>query len=151
MPLIPSATSTSASGGLTITASPYAINDCVGQLFTLPAVAFSAGSLVNIESVQLVDKVQVTQLMDVIFFRQAIAMPADNAPFSISDTDALMASPVFQIAMQDIGGNRVGGTTPFWTMDLIGTSLYAALITRATITQFTAVNDLQLTVRVRQY
>lgn len=139
------------STGLTIATTPYSANDQVGPLFTFTNVAAAAGGAVNIESITLEDHGDITIIYDVIFFRQTVALAGDNAQFAISDADARFASPAFPISMADIGNNRVGGVTPFFTFDCAGTSLFAALITRTAHPVFVTVNDLFLTIRARQY
>jgi hypothetical protein len=142
---------TVASGGLTTATTAYTSGDQVGTLFTLANAARASGGTGSILGVSLTDANDIIGSYDVVFFRASATLAADNAAFSISDTDAKNIVEVVSLNYAvDLGANRfarlMGLNVPY---DCSGsTSLFAALITRSAHTFFAAVTDLQLTVYV---
>lgn len=142
------------SGGLTTATTTYSAGDQVGSQFTLANAARKSGSTGRITNVVLVDVADIIQQYEVIFFRASVTLASDNAAFSVSDSDMInnLVDVVSLIGSYDLGGNRVAQSGPV----LIpydcsgGTSLYAALLTRANHTFFAATTDLQLIVTVER-
>lgn len=140
------------SGGLTTATTSYTAGDQMGTLFTVANAARSAGGYGYITGVTLVSAADTVGAVDVVFFDSTLSLAADNAAFAISDADALKFVGLVQLnGSFDIGNNRVAqaynlaipykcGGSP------LGTSLFAALITRSAHTFFGAVTDLQLNV-----
>jgi len=142
------------SAGLTTATTNYASGDTVGTLFTIA----NAGRITNgggmITGITLVDAADVLVAIDVVIFDSTVTLAADNAAFAISDADALKIVSIVPLSGSiDIGSNRVGLgqniAIPYVCNG--GTSLYAALICRATMTFFTATTDLQLHTYVERY
>lgn len=141
------------SGGLTIATTAYTAGDQVGTQFTLASAARASGGTGRIASVVLTSAADIIGAYDVVFMRSSITLAADNAAFAISDADANAVLGIVQLAGAfDIGNNRIAQAhnlaIPYDCSG--GTSLYAALITRASHTFFGAVTDLQLQVFVER-
>jgi hypothetical protein len=145
------------SGGLTTTASAYAVGDQVGTQFTIAGCARESGGSGMIVGVALVqgNTIESIGAMDVMFTDSSITLAADNAAYAISDADALKIVGMAQLSgAYDIGNNRLAQAynlaIPYVCSG--GTSLYASLITRTAIaaTPFTAATDLQLIVYVER-
>lgn len=137
------------SGGLTTSASAYGASDQVGNQFTLAGAARASGGGGMIVGVMLISAADTIGPFDVIFFNSSVTLASDNAVFAISDADALKIIGLVNLAgAYDIGNNRIAQAfnlaIPYVCSG--GTSLYAALITRAAITgtPFAAATDLQL-------
>jgi len=140
-----------ASGGLTTSTTAYTAGDQVGTQFTMPGCARASGGTGTIVSVVLVSAADITGPYDVVIFRESVTLASDNAPFAISDADALKIVALVQLAGSfDIGNNRIAQAynlaIPYDCNG--GTSLYAGLITRVGHTFFAAVTDLQLILMV---
>lgn len=142
-----------ASGGLTIATTSYSAGDQVGTLFTLANAARVSGGTGRITRALLIDANDIIGPYDVIFFRASVTLASDNAAFAISDADALALVGVLPLSgAWDLTNNRVAQAhnlaIPYDCSG--GTSLYAALVTRAGHTFFTATTDLQLVVTVER-
>jgi hypothetical protein len=88
-----------------------------------------------------------------VLCRSNITLAADNAPFAISDADALNVIGLIQMAgSYDIGNNRLAQAfnlaIPYDCSG--GTTLYGALVTRSGHSFFGAHTDLQLTAWVER-
>lgn len=142
-----------ASSGLTTATTAYTAGDQVGALLTLANAARASGGTGRILGVSLLDANDIIGPYDVVFFRASVTLAADNAAFAISDSDALSLVAVVPLSgAWDIGNNRVAQAhnlnLPYDCSG--GTSLYAALITRAGHTFFAAATDLTLIVHVER-
>lgn len=141
------------SGGLTTATTAYTAGDQVGTQFTLASAARASGGTGRIASVVLTSAADIIGAYDVVFMRSSITLAADNAAFAISDAHAKAVLGIVQLAGAfDIGNNRIAQAhnlaIPYDCSG--GTSLYAALITRAGHTFFGATTDLQLQVFVER-
>jgi hypothetical protein len=137
------------SGGLTTSVTAYTAGDQVGTQFTIAGAARLTGGTGRIVSVLLTDETDIIGAYDVVFSRSSITPAADNAAFTISDTDALAVVGVAQLAGSfDLGANRLaqyfGPPIPYDCSG--GTSLYANLICRVGHAFFGATTSLKLTV-----
>lgn len=141
------------SGGLTTATTAYTAGDQVGTQFTLAGAARLSGGTGRIRSVLLTSAQDAIGAFDVVFLRASITLAADNAAFAISDSDARSIVQMVQLTgAYDIGNNRI---CVAYNLDIPydcsgGTSLYAALITRAGHTFFGATTDLELVVFVER-
>jgi hypothetical protein len=143
----------SASSELTIATTAYTAGDQVGVMFQFANAARASGGTGTVVGVQLTDAGDVIGAYDVILCRSNITLAANNAVFAISDADALNVIAVIPMAgVYDIGANRIGQSfgiaVPYDCSG--GTTLYAALLTRANHAVFTAHTDLQLTAWVER-
>lgn len=141
-----------ASSGLTTATTAYTAGDQVGTQFTLASAALESGGLGIITGVELISAADIIGAYDVFIFRSSVTLASDNAAFAISDSDALNLVGLVQLSgAYDIGNNRIcqayNLAVPY---DCSGTSLFAALITRAGHTFFGAATDLQLVVHVER-
>lgn len=137
------------SGGLTTSVTAYTAGDQVGTQFTITGAARASGGTGTIVGVTLTDETDIIGAYDVVFSRSSITPAADNAAFSISDTDALAVVGVVSLAgSYDLGLNRIAQSGPMaMAYDCSGgTSLYANLICRVGHTFFGATTSLKLTV-----
>lgn len=141
------------SAGLTTATTAYTSGDQVGNIFTLTNAARNSGGCGVITGVMLISAADIIGAYDVVFFDSTVTLAADNAAFAISDADALKLAGLVQlVGAWDIGNNRIAQafnlSVPYMLSG--GTSLFAALITRAGHTFFGAVGDLQLVVFVER-
>jgi len=128
------------SAGLTTGTTAYVTGDVLGTLFTLANAARTSGGSGRIRSVVLVDELDITNAIDVFYFRGSVTFGTDNSAPSISDADALQLVAVVPLVnMLDLGGVRVNSAHNLsipYDCDS-GTSLYAGLVTRSGHTFFT--------------
>ena len=144
---------TSASAELTIASTSYSAGDQVGVMFEFANAARASGGTGTLVGLQLTSAADIIGAYDVVLFRSNITLAANNAAFAISDADALDVIGIVQLAGAfDLGANRIGQAfnlaLPYDCSG--GTTLYAALITRANHTFFDAHTDLQLTAWVER-
>jgi hypothetical protein len=143
----------SASAELTIATTSYTAGDQVGVMFEFANAARVSGGTGMIVGCQLTSAADIIGAYDVVVCRSNITLAANNAAFAISDTDAKEVVGIIQLAgAYDLGANRIGQAfnlaVPYDCSG--GTTLYAALITRAAHTFFGAHTDLQLTMWVER-
>jgi len=142
------------SAGLTTATTAYTAGDQVGNQITLAGAARANGGGGMIVGVSLISAADIIGPFDVAIFDSSVSLAADNAAFLISDADSLKLVALIQLAGAfDIGGNRIAQAQNLavpYVCDSGGSSLFAALITRATHTWFGAVGDLQLHVYVER-
>ena len=132
----------------TITAGLYASGDALGGLLTFADAARLAGGTGIITKVVIVDDDQEIAPIDIVFFDQTFTATADNAPFDPSDADMQNCIGFIDVAATDyadfvdnsVAAKGSGLRMPF-AFDLVGTSLFAQLVVRATPT-YTATDDI---------
>ena len=139
--------------GVTTATTAYVAGDQVGVQITVANAARLTGGGGMIVGVTLIDQSDIIGAYDVVFFDSSVTLAADNAAFAISDADSLKIVAIAQLAGAfDITNNRVGQAynlaIPYVCSG--GTSLFAALITRAGHTFFTAGALPQLNVYVER-
>lgn len=139
--------------GVTTATTAYTAGDQVGTLISLADAGRSNGNTGRIVGVVLHDASDIIGAYDVVFFRSSVTLAADNAVFSISDTDALELVGIAQLAGAfDIGNNRICQSynlaIPYDTGS--NTTLYAALICRVGHTFFASGSTPALTVFVER-
>jgi hypothetical protein len=140
------------SAGLTTATTAYVTGDQVGTIFTVANAATANGGYGYITGVALINAADNIGAIDVAFFDSNITLAGDNAPFAISDANALQLIGVVVIpaaSVTDIGNNRIAlaqGLRLPYKCDASSTSIYATLITRAGVAIFGATTDLQLNV-----
>jgi len=122
------------SAGLTTATTTYAIGDQTGTIFTLPNAARLSNGGGTVVGITLIDSSDVIGAMDVVLFDSSVTLAADNAAFSISDSDANKIIALVPLAgATDIGNNRIAQSfnlaVPYICSG--GNTLYAALITRS--------------------
>lgn len=146
----------SASSELTIASTAYSAGDQVGVMFQFANAARATGGTGMIVGVTLINNNATSDVIgayDVVFFRSNVTLAANNDPFSISATAGADLIAVVQLAGAfDLGNTRVAQAfnlaVPYDTGS--GTTLFAALITRAGHTFFNAHTDLTLVVHVER-
>lgn len=141
------------SSGITTATTAYSAGDQVGTLFTVANAARAAGGTGRLVGITLLDDNDVIGPYDVVLFRASVTLAADNAAFAISDAAAASLIAVVPLSgAWDLGNNRLAQahslSVPYDCSG--GTSLYAALITRAGHTFFAAADDLTLTVHLER-
>lgn len=139
--------------GVTTATTAYVAGDQVGTLVTVANAARVTGGGGMIVGVTLIDQSDIIGAYDVVFFDSSVTLAADNAAFAISDADSLKIVAIAQLAGAfDITNNRIAQAynlaIPYVCSG--GSSLYAALITRAGHTFFTAGALPQLNVYVER-
>lgn len=127
--------------GVTTATTAYTAGDQVGVLATVANAARVTGGGGTIVGVTLIDQSDIIGAYDVVFFDSTVTLAADNAAFAISDADSLKIVAIAQLAGAfDIGNNRIAQAfnlaIPYVCSG--GTSLFAALISRASHTFFTS-------------
>lgn len=132
----------------------YASGDQVGTLITIANAARISGGTGMIVGVSLQGYNDGMGSWDVVFFdNSAVTLAADNAAFNLAtDADILESVAIVPLSgSYDLGANRVAQTynlaVPYFCSG--GTSLYAALITRAGFTNASG-EVLQLVVYVER-
>jgi hypothetical protein len=121
---------TATSAGLTNAA--YALGDQMGNLYTLTNAARVSGGSGAIVGVSIVDAIDNLGAVDIQFFDRSVTLAADNAPYAISDADALftIGQPI-PLQSVDMGGNRNVGIMNIYVPYICNaTSLFAAVIAR---------------------
>lgn len=126
---------------VTTATTAYIAGDQVGPLITLANAARVTGGGGMITGVTLIDQGDVIGAYDVVFFDSSVTLAGDNLAFAVSDADALKIVAIAQLAGAfDITNNRIAQAynlaIPYVCSG--GTSLFAALITRAGHTFFPA-------------
>jgi hypothetical protein len=127
--------------GVTTATTAYVAGDQVGTQITLANAARLSGGSGVIVGATLIDQSDIIGAYDLAIFDSSVTLAADNAAFAISDADSLKIVALIQLAGAfDLTNNRVAQAynlaIPYVCSG--GTSLYAALITRAGHTFFTA-------------
>lgn len=122
------------SANLTTATTTYATGDQTGSIFVLPNAARLSNGGGTIVGITLIDSADVIGAMDVVVFDSNVTLAADNATFSISDSDANKIVALVPLAgSTDIGQNRIAQSfnlaIPYICSG--GNTLYAALITRS--------------------
>jgi hypothetical protein len=143
----------SASSELTIASTAYSAGDQVGVMFQFANAARVSGGGGTVVGMELTSAFDGIGAYDVVLCRSNITLAADNAPFAISDADALNVIGLIQMAgSYDIGNNRLAQAfnlaIPYDCSG--GTTLYGALVTRSGHSFFGAHTDLQLTAWVER-
>lgn len=144
------------SAGLTTGATAYTIGDQTGNQFTFANAARVSGGGGIIRGITLVSAADAIGTFDVVIFDSSVTLAADNAAFAISDADALKVIDLVSLnGAFDIGNNRLCRSGPLAIPYVCsgGTSLYAALITKAAIagSSFAAGSDIELDFYVERY
>lgn len=143
------------SAGLTTTTPSYTSGDQMGTLFTIANAARISGGGGMITGVTLIDAAAKIGAVDVVFFDSSVTLAADNAAFALSTgTDYNKTVGIAQLAgAYSFTAQRVAQAQniaiPYVCSS--GTSLYAALIPRATTAVFGAATNLQLVVYLERY
>jgi hypothetical protein len=127
--------------GVTTATTAYVAGDQVGTQITLANAARLSGGSGTIVGATLIDQSDIIGAYDLAIFDSSVTLAADNAAFAISDADSLKIVALIQLAGAfDLTNNRVAQAynlaIPYVCNG--GTSLFAALITRAGHTFFTA-------------
>jgi hypothetical protein len=127
--------------GVTTATTAYVAGDQVGTQITLANAARISGGSGVIVGATLIDQSDIIGAYDLAIFDSSVTLAADNAAFAISDADSLKIVALIQLAGAfDLTNNRVAQAynlaIPYVCSG--GTSLFAALITRAGHTFFTA-------------
>ena len=132
-------------------AAVYTAGDQMGALFTIANAARASGGSGRITGVKLVDASNTLGVVDVVFFDSTVTLASDNAVYAISDADAL--KEVFAVSL---GGPYLGTNNrslqahslaaPFVCNG--GTSLFAAVVCRATTASGPASTDVTLIVYI---
>lgn len=127
--------------GVTTATTAYAAGDQVGVQITIANAARVSGGSGTITGVVLIDQSDIIGAYDLVVFDSSVTPAADNAAFAISDADSLKIVALIQLAGAfDLTNNRIAQSynlaVPYVCSG--GTSLFAALITRAGHTFFTA-------------
>lgn len=135
------------SSGLTTASTAYVAGDQLGNQFTFAGCARKSGGTGFIRGVMIIDAADVIGPVDLVVTRSSVTLAADNAPYAISDADALNVVAVIQtVGSFDIGNNRVcqafNLAIPYDCSG--GTSLFGGLITRAGHTFFGAATNIQV-------
>lgn len=141
---------TFATTSLTIAATAYTAGDTLGTILTVANAARTSGGTGVIRGLRMLDKGDVTGMIDVLFFRSTVTLALDNAVFAISDADADAFIGMVTVNMVDIGNNRVGNVNCFMPYDCAATSLFVAMITRTGHTFFAANADLNGVLYIQQ-
>jgi len=139
--------------GVTTATTAYVAGDQVGTLITLSNAARVSGGGGMIVGATLIDQSDIIGAYDLVIFDSSVTLAADNAAFAISDADSLKIVAIVQLAGAfDLTNNRVGQAynlaIPYVCSG--GTSLFAALITRAGHTFFTSLALPQVNVYVER-
>jgi hypothetical protein len=127
--------------GVTTATTAYVAGDQVGTQITLANAARLSGGSGTIVGATLIDQSDIIGAYDLVIFDSSVTLAADNAAFAISDADSLKIVALIQLAGAfDLTNNRVAQAynlaIPYVCSG--GTSLFAALITRAGHGFFTA-------------
>lgn len=142
---------------LTVGGASYVTGDYIGPS-TTPAsfanVARVAGGKVTIESLCIVDKtVTAAVALELWLFSATVAVPADSAAWTVSDTDALLCVGVIPIVTTKwyaSGANKVySDDAVAMVVPCAATSLFYAIVTRGTAPAW-ATGDVQLSLGVKQ-
>jgi hypothetical protein len=127
--------------GVTTATTAYVAGDQVGLPITLANAARLSGGSGTIVGATLIDQSDIIGAYDLVIFDSSVTLAVDNAAFSITDADSLKIVALIQLAGAfDLTNNRVAQAYNLAITYVCsgGTSLYAALITRAGHTFFTA-------------
>jgi hypothetical protein len=127
--------------GVTTATTAYVAGDQVGTQITLANAARQTGGSGTIVGATLIDQSDIIGAYDLAIFDSSVTLAADNAAFSVSDADSLKIVALIQLAGAfDLTNNRMAQSynlaIPYVCSG--GTSLFAALISRAGHTFFTA-------------
>lgn len=136
------ATLTGASSGLTTATTAYIDGDQLGAIISM---AMTAPGMIT--GATLVDKANIVGAVDAIVFDRSVTLAADNAPYAISDADALFELGRIQFpAVPSGGNNRTPGvdSLAFTYIANASNTIYVALVTRGGHTFFGAATDLQI-------
>ncbi len=135
------------SANLTTATTAYTAGDTLGLASSVPATFASAarvsGGTGVIRGIYVLDKADITGTLTVFVFRSSVTLAADNAAWSVSDTDMEACVLRQQISMTDEGNQRVGfwsGYTPF---DCNASDLFVAIRTDTAHTFFGAASDIR--------
>lgn len=144
---------TSAASELTIATTAYSIGDQVGVMFQFAGAARKSGGGGTLVGLTLLDEGNVLGACDVVLFRSNATLAANNAAFSVDDTNAREIIAVVQLAgAWSMGLSKWAQATnisiPYYCSG--GTTLYAALITRTANAVFAAHTDLTMTAWVER-
>lgn len=136
------------SAGLTTATTLYAAGDQLGTILELTSVAAASAGGGSIASLRLVCDVSgVIGPVRAWFFSGSVTLAADNAAFSISDTDMAKFQGAVVIPAPASATNNAAATATNINLDYVcdATSLFVALETLSTHTvHFAAVDDLHL-------
>lgn len=139
-----------ASAGLTTSVTAYSVGDTTGTLMTFTNCARTTGGTGTLRAATLIDKGDVGVDYRLHIYRASVTLAADNAAWSVSDTDQESLIAVVPLpSMLDLGGNRVatlsGIDQPY---DCAATSLFVGIETQTANAVYTAVTDLYLSLFV---
>jgi len=120
-------------------AAIYASGDAVGGLITV-----GKPSQPVLQSIVLVDDDKENATTDLILFRRSVTVAADNAAFTLQNTDddAVIGYVTFD-TYKDFGSHSVAQVTNLALLIPAGDSLYGQLVTRGTPT-YTNTDDIRL-------
>lgn len=137
----------------TISTTAYAAKDAVGGLLTFAGAARAAGGSCRIDAVQVVDKDQELQELDLVLFDRTITAPTDNAVFAPTDAELANVVGVIPIGggyFASFNDNAVAAVSGLgMTAVLNGTDLFGVLVARSAAT-YTATSDLVVTLTILQ-
>lgn len=151
-PVIVAVTPTLSVAGARI-ANDYVGTSGVAMVFA--GIGRLAGGYFMLNEVEIVDKAAQSVALELWLFDSAITPPADNAPWSISDADALHCVAVVKLAATDYfasalnGVANVGGLTRLIKCAAGATSLYGCLVTRGAPTY--ADGDVTVLIKGQQF
>lgn len=133
------------SAGLTTASTSYSIGDQVGNQIDLTGMALATGGKGILTDLHLADAADIIGVYSVALFRDDPTPASDNAAFSISDGDNDNLIDIITLqTVRDVGGARIATWSGARSYSLVGTTLYAALITETAHTFFAAVGNLKL-------
>ena len=142
------------SANLTTATTAYTAGDTLGLASSVPATFSSAarvsGGTGIIRGIYVLDKADITGVVTVFIFRASVTLAADNAAWSVSDTDMESCILRQQISMTDEGNQRVGfwsGYTPF---DCNASDLFVGMRTDTAHTFFGAASDIRTKLWIEQ-
>jgi hypothetical protein len=138
------------SSGLTTSVTAYSAGDQVGTQFTFANAAETAGGYGVVLGIGMLDKADIIGAYMLWLFRDSVTPAADNAAFSVSDTDMEQLIGVIPLSGSwDAGASKwcqvLGAGVAY---DCAGTSLYGLLQAASAHTFFGAATDIILTLRV---
>ncbi len=127
-------------------AAIYASGDAVGGLITIGKPPQPI-----LQSIALVDDDKENATIDLILFRRSVTVAADNAAFTLSNTDddAIIGYVTFD-TYKDFGSHSVAQVTNLALLIPSGDSVYGQLVTRGTPT-YTATDDIRLNLMFAPY
>lgn len=135
-----------------LTNATYAAGDQLGNIMEFTNAARVSGGTGRITSVTLHDEADIIGAVDVLFFDRSVTLAADNAAFSISDSDLLFVQGIVQLTGAfDFALNRLcvahNLSIPYTCN---ATSLFAAMITRTANAAYASATAIKLSVTVER-